>query len=143
MNHRFPVALIIDSAVLANPLLDADSVVDRAAWVADEARKWIKGAQTIVAAPWGDTISDHSLWISARCVGVGVETVRVAPGIPVERARYVWHLVSEFSPNARMPLRADRMRQFVVPMDSDPPWDAVHAEIVQYAALMAFPRAGE
>lgn len=143
MSHRFAGALIIDSAVLANPLLDADSVVDRTAWLAYEIRKWIPGAQTLIAAPWDDTSSSYALWISARCVGVGVETVRVAPGVPVERSRYVWHLVSEMSPAARMPMRADRVRRFVVPIEDEPPWDAVHRALVEYGALMAFPRGGE
>lgn len=143
MTFRFPGALIVDVAVLTNPLLDPDYVVDRVGWLAYEAQKWVPRAQTIVAAPWDDTLSTYALWMSARCVGIGVETARVAPGVPVERTRHAWHLVSELSPDVRMPMRADRVRRFVVPMECEPPWDEVHAEIVQYGSLMAFPRGGE
>lgn len=140
MTFRFPGALIVDAAVLTNPLLDPDYVVDRVGWLAYEVQKWIPRAQTLVAAPWDDTLSTYALWLSARCVGIGVETVRVAPGgAPVERSRYVWHLVSEFSPDARIPIRADRVRRFVVPIEEEPPWDAVHRAIIEYGALMSFP----
>lgn len=139
--NRMPETLVIDAAALLNPLLDEDLAIDEAWRIAEHLRKWLTFARTIVIVPRGGVLSPQAQSILGRCEHVGIEVVEA--GDRVGRTRQVWHLVSEATADAPLPMRADRVHRFTATLDGEVPWNDVRDAIVAYAAVVAIPRGGE
>lgn len=139
--NRLPETLVIDAAVILNPLLDEDLVLNEAWRLADHTRKWIPFARTVIVVPREGVLSPHAQSILGRCAHVRIEVIEA--GDSVGRTRQVWHLVSEATSEAPLPMRADRGHRFTAPLDGEVPWREVRDAIVQYAAIVAIPRGSE
>lgn len=139
--NRLPESLVIDAAVFLNPLLDEDLALDDAWRLGEHVRKWLPFARTVIVVPRGVVLSPQARSILGRCEYVGIEVIEA--GEPVGRTRQAWHVVSEATSDAALPMRGDRVHRFVAPLDGEVPWSDVRDAIVAYAAIVAIPRGGE
>lgn len=139
--NRLPETVVIDAAVILNPLLDQDLALDEAWRLAEQLHKWLPFARTIIVVPRVGVLSPHARSFLGRCEYVGIEVVNARE--PVGRTRQAWHVVSEVPSEAPLPMRGDRVHRFIAPLDGEVPWNDVRDAVVAYSALMAFPRGGE
>lgn len=138
--------LVIESSAFSSPFADVDHVVDGAAWLDYEIRKWLPGGHMIVLFPPDDALSDWARSVQGRLQYIGVRT-STRRGIRLDRlrTRMLWHLHSahEQAARYRLDVVADRYHRIHVPITEVVPWERVAQGVAEYAALMAFPSTPE
>ena len=138
--------LVIESSAFSSPFADVDHVVDGAAWLDYEVKKWLPGGDTIVLFPPDDALSDWARSVQGRLQYIGVRT-STRRGIRLDRlrTRMLWHLHSahEQAARYRLDVVADRYHRIHVPITEVVSWERVAQGVAEYAALMAFPNTPE
>lgn len=134
--------VVIESSAFSSPFEDIDHVVDGAAWLDYEIKKWLPGAGMIVLFPPDDALSEWARSVQDRLQYIGVRT-STRHGIRLDRlrTRMLWHLHADHEQAARYRLDvvADRYHRIHVPISEVVSWERIATNVAEYAALLAFP----